>query len=409
MTHLPDIGQLRQQASTFFGVSLQVFCAVFFARMMIDIGVRMFYPFIPQLSAGLGLTVLSFSWLLFIRSLAGAAGPVFGILSDRKGRRKIMALGLLCQVVGISGIVFLKEGWVTLAVIVSGIGLAAFLPAQQAYIGDQAVQQRRGRALASVEFSWAFTAIFLLPIVGWLIDVFGWRVPFLLLSLFSIVSAIFVWRLLPPVEHRHNRAGLSLQEVRAVVLKPNVLGSMAVSCLLFMAISCFVTVWGIWLEADFSLTASTLGLVATAIGLAELGGSGSASLFIDRLGQKRGSSLGLLFTGGLMLLLPLTRGAFGLVLPGLVVLGLSFEFTIVALVSLYAEQAPEARGTVFSLTLFGTAVGSAIGTPLTAVLWDGYGLWAVSLVAAAGLFAAFGIAWRLLSKPVREFERLYSH
>lgn len=399
MNQMPITGQLRRQASAFFGVSLQVFGAVFFARMMNDIGVRMFYPFIPQLSAGLGLSVLSFSWLLFMRSLAGVAGPVFGILSDRKGRRKVMALGLLCQAAGISGMVFLKDGWLTLAVIVSGISVAAFLPAQQAYIGDQAAPQRRGRALASVELSWAFTAIFLLPVIGWLIDVFGWRLPFVLLSIASLASAISVWRLLPPVEHRQERAGLSWSEVRAVVLRPNVLGSMVVSGLLFMAISCFVTVWGIWLEADFGLTAAALGLVATAVGLAELGGSGSASLFIDRLGQKRGSSLGLLVTGGLMLLLPLTRSAFGLALAGLIVVGLAFEFTIVALVSLYAEQAPEARGTVFSLTLLGTSIGSAIGTPLTAMLWERSGLWAVSLVAAGCLLVAFGIAWRFLKKP----------
>lgn len=399
MNQQPFAGQLRQQASTFFGVSLQIFGAVFFARMMNDIGVRVFYPFIPQLSAGLGLSVLSFSWLLFIRSLAGAAGPVFGMLSDRKGRRKVMALGLLCQAVGIGGMVFLTGGWLILAVIVSGVSLAAFLPAQQAYIGDRAEPHRRGRALASIELSWAFTAIFLLPVAGWLIDVFGWRLPFVLLSLASLVGAILVWRLLPPAEHRHQRAGLSWPEMRAVVVKPNVLGSTVVSGLLFMAISCFVTVWGIWLEADFSLTAATLGLVATAIGLAELGGSGSASLFIDRIGQKRGSCLGLVITGGLMMLLPLTRGAFWLALPGLIVLGLAFEFTIVALVSLYAEQAPEARGTVFSLTLFGNAIGSAIGTPLTAMLWERSGLWAVCLVAAVSLLAGFGIAWRLLKKP----------
>lgn len=395
MTPILNVGQLRRRADTFFGISLKLLGAVFLARMTIDTGVRIFYPFIPQLAAGLGLSVVGFSWLLFIRSLAGAAGPIFGVLSDRHGRRLMMALGLLCQVAGLTGIVFLSDSWLILATIISGVGLAAFLPAQQAYVGDQAAQPRRGRALASIEFSWASTAIFILPIAGWMIDTFGWRAPLLLLSLVSLASAAIVWWLLPPAEH-HDRTRLSLREVRAVAMRPNVLASLAVSFLLFMAISCFSTLWSIWLEADFSLSAAALGLVATAVGVAELGGSGFSGLFIDRIGEKRGSTMGLLLTGGLMLLLPLTSGSLGLVIAGLVVTGLCFEFTIVSLVSLYAEQAPEARGTVFSLTLLGTAVGSAIATPLTAFLWERSGLWAVSLVGAACLFLGFAVAWRFL-------------
>ena len=132
------------------------------------------------------------------------------------------------------------------------------------------------------------------------------------------------------------------------------------------------------------------------IGIAELGGSLSSSLFIDRIGKKRGSGLGLFMAALVFLLLPLTQGQLSLAIAGLVGLGLLMEFTVVSLFPLYSEQAPKARGTILSLMLVGSSIGLAIGPRLTAILWEQFGLWAVCAVAAACLFDAFGIMWRFL-------------
>ena len=82
-----------------------------------------------------------------------------------------------------------------------------------------------------------------------------------------------IWRRLPSTEHR-SQSRLSLAEARDVCLRPNVLASIVVALLLFAAAESIVTVWGIWLVADFGLTAAALGLVATVIGVAELSGAG---------------------------------------------------------------------------------------------------------------------------------------
>ncbi len=388
-------GQWTNTAGGFLGVSLGLIGPILFGRVMIDIGTRVFFPFIPPLAEGLGLSVVSFSWLVFLRSLVGIASPVFGLLADRYGRRRLMAAGLLVQAVGVIALV-LTTGWNAAGpLVLSGLSLAAFIPAQQAYIGDQAPVNRRGRALATLELSWAATAIFILPLAGWLIEAASWRSPFLVLGLFSLVGAAITWRRLPPAEHR-NQAGLSLAEARTLISRPNILAAVGVALLLFAGGTIFITLWSIWLAQDFKLTAGGLGLVATAVGLAELTGSGLSSLFIDRLGKRRGSIVGLLLVAGLLCLLPFNRTSFPAIIAGLVVLGIGFEFTIVSLVSLYAEQAPAFRGTVFSLVLLGNAVGTAIGAPLAAGLWVQSGLWAVCLTAAAGLLLAAGLAWGFL-------------
>jgi MFS family permease len=111
----------------FFGVSWQIITVVFLARLTTDIGNRLLYPFIPQISAGLGLTIVAFSWLVFIRSIVGILAPIFGVLADKYGRRKLMALGLFGEAVSVAGTA-LSGGWgATVPMVFHGLSLAAFL------------------------------------------------------------------------------------------------------------------------------------------------------------------------------------------------------------------------------------------------------------------------------------------
>jgi predicted MFS family arabinose efflux permease len=249
--------------------------------------------------------------------------------------------------------------------------------------------------LASIEFSWALTGIVALPIAGWLIYTYGWRTPLVILGSVSLVFAVLVWLVLPTTDHTTVHR-LNQREIQRVFVKREVLASLFVALCLFFGVGIFATIWSIWLSADFGLTAVGLGLVATAIGVAELIGSGASSLFIDRLGKRRGSILGLLLTAGAFLILPFTQIALPVAVLGLLVLGTGVEFSVVSLIPLYSVQAPEARATVFSLVGVGVAIGSAIASPAAASLWQLVGLEAVCAVGFVTLGAAAVLVWKFL-------------
>jgi len=387
----------KGRIDAFFGLSLHIIGVVFLARFIMDIGNRMMFPFIPQFSLGLGLTIAGFGWLLFIHGLVGLVGPIFGIWSDRYGRRQTMAIGMGLQAVGLAGLALTWQWWATMPLILTGLGVAAFLPAQQAYISDQVPYQKRGRAIASVEFAWSMSAIVALPIIGWMIDAFGWRLPLLVVGLISLGGALLVWWQLPPTTGRHVQASPSWVATKNVFLTGNVMAAVSVALLVFVAASIFITVWGIWLSEEFKFDATTLGWVGTAVGVAELAGAGLSSLFIDRIGKKRGSEWAILLLVVTFLLLPLTQNTAAIVaIATLVILGIVFEFTIVSLIPLFSEQVPAARGTVLSLTYLGIGIGSAIAPPITTTLWERFGLGAVCAAAAACLLLAFGLTWKFL-------------
>lgn len=388
--------RLRDRLDTFFGLSIQIIGVVFIARLMTDAGVRVIYPFIPQISAGLGLSVVGFGWLIFARAIIGVTGPIFGVLADRVGRRRVMALTLLSLCAGVVGLALSWQWWAVGPMLCFGLGTAGFIPSAQAYISDQVSYQKRGRVMGTVELAWALTGIVSLPVFGWMIKTFGWRTPFLLLGGLYVIAAGLVWFRLPVVEHRAAHT-VSWSQIRQFSMsRPNVLAAMGVSVMLFIAISSFFTIWGIWLSADFGIDAVGLGLVATGIGLAELAGSGVSTLFIDRLGKKRGALSGLFLLAVSYLLLSLTQAILWLAVLGLIVIGMLVEFTIVSLIALYSEQVPEARATVFSLTAFGASIGLALGSPLATNLWEQAGLWSISAVTTVALLIAFGLVHRFL-------------
>ncbi len=407
MTKKQNYTTRQEQISVFLGISIQIISVVFAARFINDLGARMLYSFIPQFSTGLGITVAAFGWLLFIRAIAGVTSPVFGLLSDRYGRRNIMIASFFLQAISGVGMALSQQWWSVIPLFLSGLAMAAFVPAQQAYISDRVIYQKRGRAMGSVEFAWSSSAIIALPLMGWMIEAYGWRTPFVFIAVLSLCGAAIVWRYLPAATERQAHESLTWRGIRKIVGKRNVMASMGVSFLLFAAAASFFTFWSIWMSEDFGMGATKLGLVGTGIGVAELIGVILSSAFIDRIGKKRGSGLAFLLLVGATILLLFSGGSLNTALAALCISGLLYQFTIVSLLPLYSEQLPEARGTVLSLVFLGIAVGAAIGSPITTSVWGKWGLVGVGAVDILFLLGAFGLLWKYLhdEKPAGRASR----
>ncbi|MBI4670926.1 MAG: MFS transporter [Chloroflexi bacterium] len=154
-------------------------------------------------------------------------------------------------------------------------------------------------------------------------------------------------------------------------------------------------VFGAWMNQAFGLDAVALGLVASAIGGAELGAELFAAGFVDRLGKWRTVLASLIFGGLAYALLPLLDrnawfGTFGLMLVFFL-----FELAVVAGLPLYTEIFPHARGLVLSLEVASFSLGRAVGSFVAPALFTRYGFAAVCFLSGAALVAAI-LIWILV-------------
>lgn len=374
-------------------------------RLVVDTAVRLFYPFLPEISRGLGITLSQGGLLLALRSAMVFPSPLFGAWSDRHGPRALLTVALLAQALGLAWLSTAQGIAQAIApVILLGLASSAFIPTLQAAVAEHVPFHRRGRVVGIIEFSWAITGLAILPIVGVMMVQNGWQAPLRIVAGLSLVVAP-----LPFLLPRRRQALTSVQRgfrqmAGAVWRSPSARGAILVNGLIFVAAESFFVTYGAWLEQSFGLAPNQIGRVAALLGLAELTASGTSSLFIDRLGKRRGVGIGLAAMTATLLLLPALERNLALAVAGMAAFTLAFEFSIVSNISLLSEQAPLARGTVMSLAVVASGITRTVSDYVAVALYEQGGLLLTALFGVAGSAVAVFVLLRWVRERADEPE-----
>lgn len=157
------------------------------------IGFGMVFPLLPfyakhfQASEGIiGLLAASFAIAQFILS------PIWGRLSDRFGRKPIIAISLLGLALsylsfGLSNSLF----WLFVSRILQGAFSGAALPVAQAYVADVTSKESRIRGMGNLGASLAAGFIFG-PGIGGTLSVVNFSFPFFAAAVLAVVNFVFV-------------------------------------------------------------------------------------------------------------------------------------------------------------------------------------------------------------------------
>ncbi len=385
----------RERLTGFFGLGFELISLMFISRLIVTIVNRMFIPFLPQFAEGFGLTIAAFSWVLSIRSLAGVFSPLIGMLADRHGRRLVMSILLVVRGLALLALPAFNGWWSLVPMVLLSLTTAGYIPVLRAYMSDMVRSERRGRALAAVDASFSAAGFIGLPLVGWMIETWNWQVPVVVMGLLHLAVVLFVSARLPRTVVRtqeHTMAG----QMKLLLRQPKVLASMAVSSLILLIFFMFMMFWAYLLTDRYGFSPIRIGLMGTWIGAAEFAGLLLAGAFIDRIGKRRGSMIGLLLTGLLYTVFLFIGKSLLAVGALLILIAVALEFTITAVIPLYAEQSAEFRATVFCLITLGDTLALGITPPLTTWLWTQYGLNAVVVVGAASSLLALLLVGRFL-------------
>ncbi len=359
-------------------------------RILLNTAYRMVYPFLPEFSRGLGVSLETLTQLVAARNGFGLTGPLFGLVPDRFGRRLAILSGLAIFVAAFA-LAALWPSFLTFVGVVFAALIAKSLhdPALLAHLGDQTPYERRGRVMGVSEFGWAGATFIGIPLLGVLIARFGWSAPFAPLALAGVLALVGLhWVIVPTRAAAHPRGTLNW----ALLRDPHLLAVISFGGLTSFANEMLSVVYGGWMETAFKLSVVQLGLTVTVIGAAELAGEALVAGLADRVGKRRMVLAATALAAAAYAALPLLSGNLWLALGGIFFVFLGFETGIVANIPLLTELVPGARSTVVSASGALHSIGRMTGALLGAWLFSVGFAW-VGLAAAAVNVLVAGMVW----------------
>jgi len=305
----------------------------------------MVFAYLPAISRGTGLSTAQMGQVLSLRDLTGLLAIPVGNRADRFDRWRAILLGAVVLGIGLF-LASLGASGIVVGLVLFGIGRLTFQVGYQAWIADEVAFERRGRATGLIEMTWAGANLIGIPIVGVLIDVFGWRAAFISLGSTAIGMAVL---------QRNMSAATTgpVHETANVGQAPPPVDRNIVSVLLGPALLTGGAQYvffghGTWLEEAYGFSATRIGFAVVALGAAELLASFGSSRLADVVGKKRSVVAGTVVMAVAMTALTVVLA--GPTVPPLV-LGLAllvvaigaFEFAIVSSIPLVSELQPGAR------------------------------------------------------------------
>jgi multidrug resistance protein len=245
-------------------IDKKIFGTLFFSIFVTVTGVGIVVPLLPVYAHDLGAGGLAIGFIFGSFALSRTLFlPYFGRLSDKKGRKRLIVIGLLSY--ACLSLAFILAQDVTSLVIIrffQGIASSMMMPAIQAYVGDITPQGREGFTMGFFNMS-IFFGLSLGPVLGGSIkDYWGFDVSFLSMGILSMVGFFLSLCFLPPSQeetvvkkHRTPLPWKMLLQDREII---------GLFCFRVNYTACIGIIWGflpVFADTRFALSSSNIGFL----------------------------------------------------------------------------------------------------------------------------------------------------
>lgn len=353
-------------------------------KLVLNAGWRFVYPFLPALGRGLGVDLGQMGVLLSVRWGAGFATPL-GVVAIERSRssRRLLVVGLISF--GVGAFVTAISGVFVGAIVgfaFMGLAKPLFDVGAATYVSERVPYARRARSLGILELSWAGGFLMGAPVAGWLIDRWGWDMPFWVFGGLTLLALGLVIALLDPTDREH-ADGIEAPAGSRAAITPFLVSVVIAGYTLEL----IFVVMGAWLEGSFGLSLFALAGVGALLGLAELGGEGLMVAFTDRIGKRNSFAAGLGATAIALVALAFLESS---LVPALVALFLaivSLELAVISGLPIASELRPSKRARFLAWTLVAAGIGRIAADLVGPRVFEMGGMTAVSLLAALSAVA----------------------
>jgi DHA1 family tetracycline resistance protein-like MFS transporter len=344
----------------------------------IDIlGFSILIPILPYYVKHFGASTIAVGFLFATFALCQfLAGPFWGNVSDRIGRKKVLIISQIGATFGWAGLAFAPTlAWVFVARIVEGIS-GGNISVTQAYVADRVAVEERARAFAYVGA--AFSAGLVIgPIAGGLLLAhFGYRTPFLLAAALQVVTLIATIWFLPEdvAEHAETPQSASFGDIARYLVDPRISPVLLQKLAYSLALYAFFAVFALLLNAvagfgptETSYFFAGFGVMSVVFQLGVVG------RLTERIGVRAASNLGFAAACIYFVVLPFMHTVVAL-LCAQVLFSFALSMTNATLATLLTDAAPDdLRGTVLGVGSSLEAVAGIIMPAISTAILTFYG------------------------------------
>ena len=238
-----------------------------------------------------GLTSQEMGWIGSINSIGMAVGAlIFGILSDKIGRKSVFIITLLLFSIG-SGLTALTTTLAMFLVLrfLIGMGLGGELPVASTLVSESVEAHERGKIVVLLESFWAGGWLIAALISYFVIPKYGWEIAMVLSAVPALYALYLRWNLpdSPRFQKVEKRPSV-IENIKSVwsgeYRKATIMLWILWFCVVFSYYGMFLWLPSVMVLKGFSLIKSfQYVLIMT---LAQLPGYFTAAWFIERLGRK---------------------------------------------------------------------------------------------------------------------------
>jgi MFS transporter, DHA1 family, multidrug resistance protein len=355
---------------------LKIFVTLFFSLFATITGVGIVVPLLPvyahELGAG-GLAIgLVFGGFSFSRT---ALLPVFGRLSDRRGRKPLIVIGLLAYT--LVSFAFIYSNTVVQLITIrffQGMASAMIMPVVQAYVGDITPPGKEGLIMGMFNMS-MFFGLSLGPVAGGLLnDHFSMQATFICMGALSFLGFALSLSLLPPTR---SEAALARNRNKPPAQWRTIVRDRVVAGI-FIYRFCYTAaigiIWGflpVMADAEMGLSSSRIGVLVMlgvfVSGLIQVPMGYLSDRFSRRAMVVAGGVL-----AGLAVILYMWAHSFAELFAAGVLFGLGGGTAMPALMAVAVKKGNhiDSMGSVMALLTMGHSLGMLIGALLAGLMMD---------------------------------------
>ncbi|MGY3703861.1 MFS transporter [Vagococcus martis] len=339
---------------------------------LVFLGAGLVIPVMPMLKEDMHLSGSTMGLMISVFAvLQLIVSPIAGSLSDKVGRKLIIAIGML--IFAISELIFglgQVVSWLYVSRGLGGIAAALIMPSVTAYVADVTTFDERPKAMGLV--SAAISGGFIIgPGVGGFLAHFGMRVPFFAAAFLAFVGFIMTMLILKEPEKQLVHGQVAEKgSVMDILKDPIFTFPFVVILISSFGLQSFESIYSIMATINFNFSTSEIAAIITVSGVLALI---CQVVFFDGI-IKRIGEVGLIrvsfFASAIFVgVIAFTDSKWVVVLSTFVVF-LAFDLLRPGITTYLSKHAGDRQGTVNGLNSTFTSFGNILGPMASGMLFD---------------------------------------